>query len=215
VVALALYVTQLYGPLAQLSNARVDLMTALVSFERVFEVLDLPHAIREGRSDCPGLVDDHVGHVRFDRVSFRYPPSSATSLASLEGPRAEHGHRRLGLDPAPTSTSTSRRARWWPSSVRRVRAKSTLSSLVPRLYDVTEGRVLIDGYDVRDLTLDSLRDRDRCRQPGRPPVPRLDRREPALRTSRRDRRRARRGGDVPPASTSSSIACPTATTRRR
>jgi ATP-binding cassette, subfamily B, bacterial len=153
VVALGIYVAQLYGPLAQLSNARVDLMTALVSFERVFEVLDLPRAIDE-REDAVELTSP-VGHVRFDHVWFRYPEAAGSSLESLEGPRSEHGHEAsdwiledIDLDVAPGSMV----AIVGPSGA----GKSTLTSLVPRLYDVTEGRVVIDGHDVRDLTLASL-----------------------------------------------------------
>lgn len=163
VVALALYVTQLYGPLAQLSNARVDLMTALVSFERVFEVLDLPQAIRE-RDDAIDLPKVHgsksstAGRLTFEGVSFRFPDARASSLASLEGPRAEHDTdasdwilRDVSLDVAPGTMV----AVVGPSGA----GKSTLASLVPRLYDVTEGRVAVDGHDVRDVTLNSLRDR--------------------------------------------------------
>jgi ATP-binding cassette, subfamily B, bacterial len=153
VVALGMYVTQLYGPLAQLSNARVDLMTALVSFERVFEVMDLPRTIEE-RPDAIELVDP-LGHVRFERMSFRYPAASGSSLESLEGPRSEHGDdasdwilRDIDLDLRPGTMT----ALVGPSGA----GKSTLSSLVPRLYDVTEGRVTVDGHDVRDLTLTSL-----------------------------------------------------------
>ncbi len=155
IVALGLYVTQLYGPLAQLSNARVDLMTALVSFERVFEVLDLPHAIRE-KDDARALTDVR-GHVRFERVDFRYPAADASSLPSLEGPRAEHDTdasdwilRDIDIDIVPGTML----AVVGPSGA----GKSTLSSLVPRLYDVTSGRVTIDGIDVRDVTIESLRD---------------------------------------------------------
>jgi ATP-binding cassette, subfamily B, bacterial len=153
VVALGMYVTQLYGPLAQLSNARVDLMTALVSFERVFEVMDLPRSIEE-KPDAVELVVP-AGHVRFERVSFRYPAASGSSLESLEGPRSEHGDdasdwilRDIELDLQPGTMT----ALVGPSGA----GKSTLSSLVPRLYDVTEGRVTVDGHDVRDLTLTSL-----------------------------------------------------------
>ena len=163
VVALALYVTQLYGPLAQLSNARVDLMTALVSFERVFEVLDLPHAIKERDNavtlkPIDGSVESSAGHVTFDNVSFRFPDTMETSLASLEGPRSEHDTEAsdwiltdINLD-IPPGTMV---AIVGPSGA----GKSTLSSLVSRLYDVTEGRVIVDGHDVRDVALDSLRDR--------------------------------------------------------
>jgi ATP-binding cassette, subfamily B, bacterial len=155
VVALGLYVTQLYGPLAQLSNARVDLMTALVSFERVFEVLDLPRTIAE-RDDALELRAPR-GHVTFDHVWFRFPATSGSSLESLEGPRAEHDDeasdwilRDIDLD-VPPGTMV---ALVGPSGA----GKSTLSTLVPRLHDVTEGRVLLDGHDVRDLTLDSVAD---------------------------------------------------------
>lgn len=155
VVALGLYVTQLYGPLAQLSNARVDLMTALVSFERVFEVVDLPRPI-EDAPDATELVSP-VGRVTFDRVWFRFPAASGSHLVSLEGPTAEHGDeasdwilRDIDLDIPPGAMV---------ALVGRSGAgKSTLSSLVPRLHDVTEGAVRIDGQDVRSLTLTSVAD---------------------------------------------------------
>jgi len=154
VVALGLYVTQLYGPLAQLSNARVDLMTALVSFERVFEVLDLPASITE-RDDAHDLGPSR-GHVRLENVSFRYPSGEGVGLASLEGPRAPHDAEAsamvlidVDLEIAPGRTV----ALVGPSGA----GKSTLASLLPRLYDVTEGRVTVDGHDVRDLRLESLR----------------------------------------------------------
>jgi len=155
VVALGLYVTQLYGPLAQLSNARVDLMTALVSFERVFEVVDLPRPIE----DAPGATElEHpTGRVTFDDAWFRFPAASGSHLVSLEGPTAEHGDdasdwilRDIDLDIAPGAMV---------ALVGRSGAgKSTLSSLVPRLHDVTEGAVRIDGHDVRTLTLTSVAD---------------------------------------------------------
>ena len=153
VVALGLYVTQLYGPLAQLSNARVDLMTALVSFERVFEVVDLPRPIE----DAPHAVDLEApeGRVTFEHVWFRFPAADGSALASLEGPSAEHADdasswilQDIHLDIAPGSMV---------ALVGRSGAgKSTLSSLVPRLHDVTQGAVRLDGQDVRDLTLTSV-----------------------------------------------------------
>lgn len=153
VVALATLATQLYGPLAQLSNARVDLMTALVSFERVFEVLDLEVAITD--PDDPVTLHDTPGHIRFDNVWFRYPPAGSSALASLEGPRAPHDEdasdwilQGIDLQIPPGSML----AIVGPSGA----GKSTLSSLVPRLYDVTEGSVSIDGHDVREISLTSL-----------------------------------------------------------
>jgi ATP-binding cassette, subfamily B, bacterial len=153
VVSLGAYVTQLYAPLAQLSNAPVDLMTALVSFERVFEVLDLPRAI-EDREDARELEGPR-GEVRFEDVWFRYPAATGSSLESLEGPRSEHGDEAsdwilTGIDL--TLPAGSMVAVVGTSGA----GKSTLSSLIPRLYDVTEGRVTIDGHDVRDVTLASL-----------------------------------------------------------
>jgi ATP-binding cassette, subfamily B, bacterial len=153
VVALALYVTQLYGPLAQLSNARVDLMTALVSFERVFEVLDLPLSITE-RDDAQPLEQPR-GHVRMTDVWFRHPAAHDTTLETLEGPRSEHGDeesdwilRGIDLD-APPGTMV---ALVGPSGA----GKTTTAMLVPRIHDVTSGSVMIDGHDVRDVTLASL-----------------------------------------------------------
>ena len=155
VVALALYVTQLYGPLAQLSNARVDLMTALVSFERVFEVTDLPHAIAEAPDAQP--LQAPRGHVQFEDVWFRYPAATGSTLESLEGPRSDHGDeqsdwilRGIDLD-APPGTMV---ALVGPSGA----GKTTLSMLVPRIHDVTQGAVTIDGQDVREVTLASLAD---------------------------------------------------------
>lgn len=154
VVALALYVTQLYGPLAQLSNARVDLMTALVSFERVFEVIDLPRAISDSPAASP-LPLPARGHLRFESVQFRYPAAGTSTLESLEGPRSEHGDdasdwilRDIDLD-APPGTSI---ALVGPSGA----GKTSLAMLVARIYDVTAGRVTIDGHDLRDVTLVSL-----------------------------------------------------------
>ncbi len=142
----------MYQPLTGLTNARVDLMTSLVSFERVFEVLDAPEAIIER----PGAIDlvDPVGRVTFDDVRFRYPPAADTSVGSLEMHAPAGDPDRdvldgLSLDVAPGETV----ALVGVSGA----GKSTMAVLIPRLYDVTAGAVRIDGHDVRDLTLDSLR----------------------------------------------------------
>ncbi len=154
-VALAALVTRIYEPLTALSNARVDIMTALVSFDRVFEVLDLrnPLTDHEGAKDLPAAT----GAIEFDHVTFRYPAGSEVSLASLEiglsgsiddGPGAVVLHDITArIEPGQLVALVG------PSGA----GKTTMSSLVPRLYDVTEGAVRIDGHDVRDLTLDSVR----------------------------------------------------------
>ena len=151
-VAMAALVNRIYQPLTGLTNARVDLMTSMVSFERVFEVLDAPEPI----SDRPGafdLVEAH-GRVEFRDVTFRYPPANESSIASMETkaiPDADpdrdvlHG-LNLTLEPGETVALVGASGA----------GKSTIASLIPRLYDVTTGAVLIDGNNVRDLTLESL-----------------------------------------------------------
>jgi ATP-binding cassette, subfamily B, bacterial len=154
-VALAAYVVRIYTPLTSLTNARVDVMSALVSFERVFELLDAPNPI----TDRPGAVDLVAprGRVTFDHVWFRYPGDDGT-VASLEGDAARPGTPNapgpwvltdVDLDVEPGTTV----ALVGPSGA----GKTTLSSLVPRLWDVTDGVVRVDGHDVRDLTQESLR----------------------------------------------------------
>ncbi|MSY90731.1 MAG: ATP-binding cassette domain-containing protein [Actinobacteria bacterium] len=154
-VALAALVTRIYEPLTALSSARVDIMTALVSFDRVFEVLDLRNSL-DDKDDAIDLPPAK-GAIEFDHVTFRYPSGSEESLASLEiglsgsvddGPGAEVLH-----DVSASILPGQLIALVGPSGA----GKTTMSSLVPRLYDVTEGSVRIDGHDVRDLTLDSLR----------------------------------------------------------
>jgi len=154
-VALAALVTRVYQPLTGLTNARVDLMTSMVSFERVFEVLDAPEAIQER----PGAYDlvDPVGRIEFDDVVFRYPPAADNAIASMEQ------NAGLGNDADPdVDVLRGLSLRVEPGeTVALVGAsgagKSTTISLLPRLYDVTAGAVRIDGHDVRDLTLGSLR----------------------------------------------------------
>ncbi len=155
VVTLALLLSRLYGPLTALSNARVDIMSALVSFDRVFEVLDLPPMI----DDSPDAIElpPSERSIEFDDVRFSYPTASEVSLASLEDVAV--------LDTAPAQEvlrGVSFRAEpgelialVGPSGA----GKTTISQLVPRMYDVRSGRVRIGDYDVRDVTQQSLHDR--------------------------------------------------------
>jgi len=152
-VALAALVTRIYQPLTGLTNARVDLMTSMVSFERVFEVLDAPEPI----TDKPSAVDlvDPAGRVEFVDVTFRYPAADESSIATMETqaiPGADPDHdvlSGLSLTLAPGETMALVGASG--------AGKSTLASLIPRLYDVTTGSVRLDGHDVRDLTVASVR----------------------------------------------------------
>jgi ATP-binding cassette, subfamily B, bacterial len=154
VVTLALLLTRLYGPLTQLSNVRVDVMSAMVSFERVFEVLDLAPGIAEN----PDAIDvpAGTGHIEFRDVTFRYPTAAEVSLASLEDVAAldrtvsEPVLRGLSFEVLPGQMV----ALVGPSGA----GKSTTSMLISRVYDVTSGAVLVGDVDVRDATLGSLRD---------------------------------------------------------
>ncbi|HLF41782.1 MAG TPA: ABC transporter ATP-binding protein [Acidimicrobiia bacterium] len=152
--ALAAYVAKLYAPLKDLAGARVDLLTALISFERVFEVLDAEPGVTESPDAQPlGPVE---GRIDVEDVWFRYPPAAAVSIASLEGPGTkERRHdvsepvlRGVSFHAGPGTMV----ALVGPSGA----GKTTLSSLIPRLYDVTSGTIRIDGRDVRDVTAESL-----------------------------------------------------------
>jgi len=154
VVTLALLLTRLYGPLSALSNVRVDVMSALVSFERVFEVLDLKPAIAEAPDARP--VPRGTGRIEFRDVRFRYPSAAEVSLASLEDVAALD---RTVNEPVLHGVSFTVEpgqmvALVGPSGA----GKSTTAMLVPRVYDVTDGSVLVGDVDVRDATLQSLRD---------------------------------------------------------
>lgn len=153
IVTFAGLVTTAYTPLAALTNARVEIMSAFVSFERVFEVLDLAHPIAE-RPDAVELVAPR-GRLEFDDVRFSYPAPDEATLASLEERDAVARSERTDevlhgvsfvAEPGQTVALVG------PSGA----GKTTMLNLVPRLYDVTGGAVRIDGHDVRDLTLASL-----------------------------------------------------------
>jgi ATP-binding cassette subfamily B protein len=154
-LALAALLARLYGPLTSLSNVRVDVMTALISFERVFEVLDLQPLVAE-RSDARTLPSGPLG-IELDDVTFRYPSADEVSLASLES--ISTGDRRAGgtvLHDVSLSVEPGQLvALVGPSGA----GKTTLTSLVARLYDPTSGAVRIGGLDLRDVTMASLRDR--------------------------------------------------------
>jgi ATP-binding cassette subfamily B protein len=153
-LALATLLLRLLGPLQGLSNVRIDVMTALVSFERVFEVLDLPSMIAE-HPDAVALSRT-AGRVEFDHVAFRYPRADEVSLASLETvARVESRDTGLVLkDISFTAEPGQMVALVGPSGA----GKTTITHLVARLYDVTAGAVRVDGHDVREVTLQSLED---------------------------------------------------------
>jgi ABC-type multidrug transport system fused ATPase/permease subunit len=153
VVTMALLLTRLYGPLTALATARLDVVTAMVSFERVFEVLDIEPLIAE-RPDATVVPDGPVS-VELEGVTFRYPAADEVSLASLEevavlDDRVNDDVLRdvsLRVEPGQLVALVGSSGA----------GKSTLASLVPRLYDVQQGAVRLGGVDVRDLTFDSLR----------------------------------------------------------
>ncbi|MCL4131414.1 UNVERIFIED_CONTAM: hypothetical protein GTU68_049478 [Idotea baltica] len=134
--SMGLLVGRIYMPLTGLTNARIDVLTALVSFDRVFEVLDAPSPL----TDAPDAValTNPQGKVEFRNVSFRYPRSNELILKNIN----------LTIKPGDLVAVVG------PSGA----GKTTLTSLIPRLYDVTDGELLVDGHDVRSLTQDSLRE---------------------------------------------------------
>jgi len=152
VVALGAYLARLYAPLLALSNVQVSVMTALVSFERVFEVLDLPPMIQQK----PVAVDIPHGPARicFNQVSFRYPSAAEVSLASLESIAVpDKRQQSIVLNNVTFSAEPGQLvALVGPSGA----GKTTITHLIPRLYDVQHGSITINGVDVRDAKLDSL-----------------------------------------------------------
>ncbi len=152
-LAITALLARLYGPLTALSNVRIDVMTSLVSFERVFEVLDLEPMVKDRNGAI--TLNTSRGKIEFKNVGFSYPNADEISLASLESvAKAEtvsSGNVLKGLsfivEPGTTTALVG------PSGA----GKTTISALIPRLYDVTDGAITIDGNDIRDLTLESLR----------------------------------------------------------
>ena len=153
-LAITALLARLYGPLTALSNVRIDVMTALVSFERIFEVLDLAPMVQD-RPSAKELVGKDFA-VEFKNVSFSYPKAEEISLSSLESvakpETVESGVVLNGLTfTAKPGTMT---ALVGPSGA----GKTTISALVPRLYDVTDGSIEVGGVDIRELTMKSLRE---------------------------------------------------------
>ena len=154
IVSLALLLTRLYAPLTALANARVEIASALVSFERVFEVLDLEPLIRER----PGAVTvpDGAVTVQFDDVRFGYPSADKVSLASLE--EVAELDDRGGSEVLHGISFTAQPGQMVALVGSSGAGKSTIASLLARLYDVDSGAVRLNGVDVRDLTFASLRE---------------------------------------------------------
>jgi len=155
-IALATLAQRVYAPVVDLASVRINLASGLVGFERVFEVLDKPLAI----TDRPNAEELSAvrGHVEFQDVWFRYPPPAEVSIASLES--RDEGVPVLSDEPSPwvlkglsfVAEPGTMTALVGPTGA----GKTTICNMVPRLYDVTRGALLLDGHDLRDLTLDSL-----------------------------------------------------------
>ncbi|MES0338762.1 MAG: ABC transporter ATP-binding protein [Anaerolineales bacterium] len=175
IVAFSTYLGRLYGPLTAMTNARVDLATSMVSFERVFEVLDLPIEIRES-PDAIDLVDPQ-GNVSFDEVCFSYEHQDGAPLGLEEQFRFARRSHTTYIPPKVRSEPSDeddkqepRETRWavrdvsfeiQPGSMAALvgpsgAGKTTITYLLPRLFDPTSGRVMLDGNDLRDLTLDTI-----------------------------------------------------------
>ena len=152
-IAITTLLARLYGPLVALATVRVDVMGALVSFERVFEVLDLEPMVKEASN--PVVLNSRTPQITFDNVRFTYPSSQQISLASLESaslPEVKESEEILkGI--SFTAAAGTVTALVGPSGA----GKTTISALLSRLYDVSSGAIRIDGIDVRELSVDSLR----------------------------------------------------------
>ena len=152
-IAITTLLARLYGPLVSLATVRVDVMGALVSFERVFEVLDLEPMVKESKS--PITLASRTPAISFEEVRFTYPSAQQISLASLESAslpevkESEEILKGISFTAAPGTVT----ALVGPSGA----GKTTISALVPRLYDVSSGAIKIDGIDIRDISVDSLR----------------------------------------------------------
>jgi ATP-binding cassette, subfamily B, bacterial len=159
-VALSQLLARVYGPIGSLSNVQIQVMTALVSFDRVFEVLDLEPLIKEKPGAVALPARDAAGaapSIAFDRVSFRYPTAQEVSLASLESialKQPERTDAAAGVlhDISFTAPAGKLTALVGPSGA----GKTTITQLVSRMYDPNDGAVRIGGHDIRDVTLDSL-----------------------------------------------------------
>jgi ATP-binding cassette subfamily B protein len=152
-IAITTLLARLYGPLVSLATVRVDVMGALVSFERVFEVLDLEPMVKESKS--PIALASRTPAISFEEVRFTYPSAQQISLASLESAslpevkESEEILKGISFTAAPGTVT----ALVGPSGA----GKTTISALVPRLYDVSSGAIKIDGIDIREISVDSLR----------------------------------------------------------
>lgn len=157
VVALASYLNRLYAPITSLSNVQVDVLTAMVSFERVFEILDLEPSVKELPNAQPltDYVKQNGGSVTFDQVDFRYPTVKEVSLASLE---LMPGAERESEEPILKNVSFTIQPGHMTALVGPSGAgKSTLSQLLTRMYDPQQGEIRIGEFPLKNATLDSVR----------------------------------------------------------